>query len=218
MSREEYRPPRFEENGTAYLGPGETARAAEILRRGGVVAVPTETVYGLAANGLDEAAVGRIFAAKGRPENKPVSLFVRGIRDAGRFCQVNEAARRLSVLWPGPLTVILPRLACVPDVITAGGEGVGIRVPDDPVTLELLALCGFPLTGTSANLSGEEAAVSGREALEIFRGRIDAVLDGGVSPGGVPSTVVDLTGPAPKILRQGAILKETLEKLIGTVV
>lgn len=203
---------------TLLLGPNTIEQCADILKRGGVAAVPTETVYGLAANGLEPEAVRKIFAAKGRPETKPVSLFVRDLRDAERFCRVSEAARRLSAFWPGPLTVILPRLGRVPDEITAGGEGVGIRVPDDPLTLKLLEMCGFPLTGTSANLSGEPAAVSGAQAYEIFRGRVDAVLDGGACPGGVPSTVVDLTGNIAKIVRFGALSKETIENALGAVV
>ena len=203
---------------TLLLGPRDVGLCADILKRGGVAAVPTETVYGLAANGLSPEAVRRIFAAKGRPEAKPISLFVTGLADAERFCRVNEAARRLSRFWPGPLTVILPRRAIVPDEITAGGEGVGVRAPDDKATLELLRLVGFPLTGTSANLSGEPAAVSGAEALAIFRGRVDAVLDGGVCPGGVPSTVVDLTGDIAKIVRLGALSKEAIEKTLGAVV
>ncbi len=203
---------------TLLLGPEKIELCADILKRNGVAAVPTETVYGLAANGLEPEAIRKIFAAKGRPETKPVSLFVRGLEDAERFCRVNAAARRFAAFWPGPLTVILPRRGCVPDAITAGGEGVGIRVPDDPVTLELLKLCGFPLTGTSANISGEPAAVSGAEAYAIFRGRVDAVLDGGACPGGVPSTVVDLTGNIAKIVRLGALSKEAIENALGAVV
>ena len=187
---------------TLLLGPRDVGLCADILKRGGVAAVPTETVYGLAANGLSPEAVRRIFAAKGRPEAKPISLFVTGLADAERFCRVNEAARRLSRFWPGPLTVILPRRAIVPDEITAGGEGVGVRAPDDKATLELLRL----------------VAVSGAEALAIFRGRVDAVLDGGVCPGGVPSTVVDLTGDIAKIVRLGALSKEAIEKTLGAVV
>ncbi len=192
-------------------------RAAEILRRGGVVAVPTETVYGLAANGLDVNAVRRVFEAKGRPENKPVSLFVPDIDAAERFCHVTEAARRLAGFWPGPLTVILKRKPCVPDVITAGGEGVGIRVPDDGTTLALLRRVDFPLTGTSANLSGRASTRSAGEALEVFRGRVEAVLEGD-APGGVPSTVLDLTGKIAKVVRLGAISSEELAKALGMVV
>lgn len=203
---------------TRALTRADLAAAADILRRGGLVAVPTETVYGLAANGLDEAAVKTIFQAKGRPENKPISLFVADIAAAERFCHVTDAARALARFWPGPLTVILKRKSCVPDVITAGGEGVGIRVPDDGTVLELLRSLDFPLTGTSANLSGEPAAVSGAQAMGIFSGRVDAVLDGGVCPGGVPSTVVDLTGKIAKVVRLGAISPEKLANALGGVV
>ena len=202
---------------TRLLSAGETDAAAELLKSGGVVAVPTETVYGLAANGLDAAVVRKIFAAKGRAETKPISLFAACIEDAERFCVVDGRTRRLSALWPGPLTVILPRLGCVPDEITAGGEGVGVRVPDDMTTLEILRRAGIPLTGTSANISGEAPARSAAEAMEIFAGRVDAVVEG-ASPGGVPSTVVDLTGSIAKVVRMGAISRETLEKLLGEVV
>ncbi len=203
--------------GTFFLTRNEIGTAADILRRGGVVAVPTETVYGLAANGLSEAAVRRIFAAKGRPENKPVSLFAADISEAERFCHVTDAARKLARFWPGPLTVILRRRECVPDAITAGGEGVGIRIPDDETTLAILRSVDFPLTGTSANLSGEASAKSAAEAMEVFRGRIDAVMDG-VAPGGVPSTVVDLTGRFAKVVRLGAISARELENALGEVV
>ncbi len=203
---------------TLLLTPEQIGRAAGIILSGGVAAVPTETVYGLAANALDERAIHKIFAAKGRPENKPVSIFVSSIDDAERFCHVTDAARALSRFWPGPLTLILRRRECVPDAVTAGGEGVGIRVPDDPAALELLRLTGLPLTGTSANLSGEAPAVSGAQAFEIFSGRIDCVVDGGVCRGGVPSTVLDLTGERARIVRSGAILKKELEKIPGMVI
>ncbi len=202
---------------TLFLGPDEIDRCADILRRGGVASVPTETVYGLAANGLSEPAVRKIFAAKGRPETKPVSLFVPDLTAAERFCHVTDAARKLAVLWPGPLTVILKRRPGVPDVVTAGGEGVGIRVPDHPAVLALLRLLPFPLTGTSANLSGCPSLTRAEDAFEAMNGRIDAVLRGDC-PGGVPSTVVDLTGKFAKLVRLGALPKETIENLLGAVV
>ena len=194
-------------------------RAAAILRAGGLAAVPTETVYGLAADALSQRAVEKIFAAKGRPENKPVSIFVTGMEMAERFCRdIPAGAYRLAeAFWPGPLTMILRRRECVPDAVTAGGEGVGVRVPDHAAALELLRRSGLPLTGTSANLSGQAPARTGAEAFAVFNGRIDCVLDG-EAPGGVPSTVVDLTGNIAKIVRLGAISREELEKRLGTVV
>ena len=205
---------------TTFLTEAGLDEAADILKNGGVVAVPTETVYGLAANGLDETAVLKIFAAKGRPENKPISLFVTDIRAAALFCRdIPDAAYRLAeVFWPGPLTMILKRRGNVPDLITAGGDTVGIRVPDNALTLELLRKTDLPLTGTSANLSGEESAMSGEEALHIFSGKIDCVVDGGACTGGVPSTIVDMTREPPKILRQGGLSREELEKAIGMVI
>lgn len=202
---------------TRLLQKSDILPAASILRSSGLIALPTETVYGLAANALDEACVRKLFAAKGRPETKPISLFVPDLTAAERFCHVTDEAKKLSVLWPGPLTVILKRKRCVPDVITAGGEGVGIRVPDDPTALALLRLLDFPLTGTSANLSGQPSVTTGAEALRALDGRIDAVMDG-VCPGGVPSTVVDLTGGSARVVRSGAISTETLESILGAVV
>lgn len=202
---------------TLLLAPEHLEQCADILLRGGVAAVPTETVYGLAANALSDEAVRKVFDAKGRPETKPVSLFVPDLAAAERFCHVTDAARKLAVLWPGPLTVILKRRPCVPDVITAGGEGVGIRVPDNAAVLSLLRLLPFPLTGTSANLSGMPSLTSARDTFDALKGRIDAVLDGDC-PGGVPSTVVDLTGNIVKIVRLGALSKETIENLLGAVV
>ena len=205
---------------TRLLTGAELDEAAEILQNGGVAAVPTETVYGLAANGLDETAVLKIFAAKGRPENKPISLFVPDMKAAESFCRnIPDAAYKLAEkFWPGPLTMILWRRENVPDVITAGGGTVGVRVPDNALTLALLEKTGLPLTGTSANLSGEESAMSGEEALQIFSGKIDGVVDGGACTGGVPSTIVDMTCEPPRVLRQGGIPREELEKAIGMVI
>ena len=205
---------------TRWLTGLELNKAADILQRGGVAAVPTETVYGLAANGLDETAVLKIFEAKGRPENKPISLFVTDIQAAESFCRdIPDAAYKLAErFWPGPLTMILKRRENVPDAITAGGDTVGIRVPDHALTLALLEKTGLPLTGTSANLSGEESAMSGEEALQIFDGKIDGVVDGGACTGGVPSTIVDMTCEPPRILRQGGITREALEKASGVVI
>lgn len=204
---------------TLFLKPENVETAAYIIKNGGLAAVPTETVYGLAANALSVKAVQKIFTAKGRPETKPVSIFVTGIKMAERFCEnIPESAYILAQkFWPGPLTVILRRRKNVPDCVTAGGEGVGIRVPDHETALELLRLTDLPLTGTSANLSGKAPARTGREAFDIFNGRVECVIDG-VSPGGVPSTVVDMTGNIARIVRFGAISREALENLLGEVV
>lgn len=191
--------------------------AAEILLRGGVVAVPTETIYGLAANGLSEKAIDRIYEAKRRPETKPISLFVRSMEDAEKFCKdIPEAAYVLGErFWAGPLTMILRKKAHVPDILTSGGDTVGVRCPDNPLTLRLLELTGLPLTGTSANISGSANADDVSEVLSYFDGRIDGVVDGGRCGGGVPSTVLDMTSNAPKILRLGGLSKESIEEALG---
>ena len=191
--------------------------APDVILAGGVVAVPTETVYGLAANALDSRAVERVFEAKGRPENKPVSIFVPDMSAAEHFCQdiPDEAYALAEKFWPGPLTMILIKRDNVPDVITAGGDTVGVRCPDNALTLELMDKARVPITGTSANISGQPDARDFQKVLEYFDGIIECAIDGGDSLGGVPSTVVDMTGGSPRILRQGGITKEDILKAIS---
>ena len=198
----------------------ETGTAGEIVRGGGVAAVPTETVYGLCVNGLDTKAVERLYTAKGRPETKPISLFVTGMDGAEKLCRdIPESAYVLAgKFWPGPLTMIFKRRDIVPDVITAGGDTVGVRCPDDELVLSLLRETGIPLTGTSANVSGQPDAVDAARVLEYFDGRIDCVIDGGVCRGGVPSTIVDMTREPPRILREGGISRDSLENALGVVI
>jgi len=193
--------------------------AAEIIRRGGLAVVPTETVYGLAGNGLDAAVVEKLYEAKGRPANKPISLFVSDMRDAERFCRdIPAAAYALAEkFWPGPLTMVLRRRENVPDILTSGGDTVGVRCPDSALTLALLRECGVPLTGTSANLSGKPNAVTFGEALACFDGAVECAVDGGDCPGGVPSTVIDMTAEPPRILRPGGLPREEIEAVIGPV-
>ncbi|MGM9520934.1 MAG: L-threonylcarbamoyladenylate synthase [Oscillospiraceae bacterium] len=198
----------------------EITGAADIIRAGGLAAVPTETVYGLAVNALDERAVRRLYEAKGRPETKPISLFVPDMKAAERFCaDIPEEAYVLAErFWPGPLTMIFKRRELVPDIITAGGNTVGIRCPDDKLTLALLKETGLPLTGTSANLSGMPNAVNIGQVLKYFDGVIGCAVDGGECPGGVPSTIVDMTSVPPKILRLGGISREELEEAVQMVI
>ncbi len=191
--------------------------AAELILSGGVVAVPTETVYGLAANGLDPSAVEKVFEAKGRAESKAVSLFVSGMDDVERLCEdIPPAAYVLADrFWPGPLTMVLKKRDIVPGTTSGGGDTIGVRCPDSPLALELLRRCGVPLTGTSANVSGMPDAVTADAVREYFDGRIDCVVDGGRCPGGVPSTVVLLTGKRPKILRRGGIPSGEIYAALG---
>lgn len=184
----------------------DISAAADCIREGGLVAVPTETVYGLAGNGLSKDAVERIYEIKGRPEQKPLSLMVPGPEAIERYCEaVPEAASILArAFWPGPLTLILKSKDIVPDIVRAGGETVGLRCPDHPMTLELLNTCGVPLAAPSANPSGRPSPKTAAE-VEAYFGPDLAVLDGGPCGIGVESTILDLTVMPYRILRQGAL-------------
>lgn len=202
---------------TEILDEKALERAAAIIKSGGVVAVPTETVYGLAANGLDEAAIERIYEAKGRPETKPISLFIENLRAAdGMVRDVPEGAYKLAeTFFPGPLTLILKKGEKVPDILTAGGDTVGVRCPDNTLTRQIMRLCGVPLTGTSANISGMPDANDISDIMAYFAGKIPAAVDGGRCGGGMPSTVLDMTRETPRILRQGGVTKEQIEAVLG---
>lgn len=182
-------------------------RVCEILRAGGLVAVPTETVYGLACNGLDAAAVERIYEVKGRPAVKPISLMAAGPEALDAYgAEVPRAARVLaSRFWPGPLTIVLKSAEFVPAVVRAGGRTVGLRCPDHPLTLSLLRACALPLACPSANPSGAASPRTAQEVLAFFDGRIEAVLDGGECAVGTESTVIDLSRKPYRILRHGAL-------------
>ena len=192
---------------TELIGAAGIGRAAEIIARGGLVAVPTETVYGLAANGLDAAAVERIYAVKGRPEVKPLSLMVHGPEAMGHcWKRVPAQARSLAAeFWPGPLTIIGESAESIPSIVRAGGSTVGLRCPDHPLTLELLQKCGLPLAAPSANPSGAPSPKTAAQVLEYFDGKIDAVIDGGECGIGTESTIISLAGAPFKILRPGAL-------------
>ncbi len=190
---------------TQLLTEKDIEAAAAILRAGGLVGIPTETVYGLGANGLDPAAVRRIFEAKGRPQDNPLILHIPDPSWLERYCRdVPAAARRLAEqFWPGPLTMILPRRALVPDEVTCGLETVGVRCPDHPVTLDIIRAAGVPVAAPSGNRSGRPSPTCARHMLEDMEGRIQAVVDGGPCGVGVESTIVDLTLPVPRLLRPG---------------
>ena len=197
----------------------EIARAAAILTGGGLLAIPTETVYGLGANGLDAAAVGRIFAAKGRPQDNPLILHVPDASWLGRCCRdVPETAYRLAErFWPGPLTLILPRAACVPDRTTGGLDTVGVRCPDHPVTRAILLAADVPVAAPSANLSGRPSCTTARHVLEDMDGKIEGIVDGGPCAVGVESTILDLTCTPPRLLRPGGLPLEALRAVLGEV-
>lgn len=178
-----------------------------IMRGGGLVAVPTETVYGLAGNGLDEKAVAEIYEVKGRPEVKPLSLMVHDAASMERYCEnvPPQAYTLAKKFWPGPLTIVMKAKPCVPEIVRAGGETVGLRCPDHPLTLELLEKSDVPFAAPSANPSGEPSPKNADSVLKYFDGKIDAVLDGGECGIGCESTLIDLSRTPYRILRQGAL-------------
>lgn len=194
--------------------------AATIIRNGDLVALPTETVYGLGANGLDERAVAKIFEAKGRPQDNPLILHISQAREMERFCHdIPPAAYVLAEkFWPGPLTMILPARDLVPRRTTAGLDTVGIRCPDCLVTRQIIRLAGVPIAAPSANLSGKPSTTTAQHVLHDHDGRIAAVVDGGPCRVGVESTIVDLTDSRPRLLRPGGITPEQLLETLGDLV
>jgi L-threonylcarbamoyladenylate synthase len=204
---------------TPQLFAAVVKHAAELLRAGGVVALPTETVYGLAANALDEKAVAKIFQIKGRPANNPIIVHVVGNEMAKR-CVANwpELADKFSrAFWPGPLTLILSRAEIVPAIVTAGGTTVGIRWPSHPFIQAVIRECGFPLAAPSANLSSQVSPTNPEHVRAQLGGRISLIVDGGQSQVGIESTVLDLTVSPPRILRPGMIHAESLAAVAGNI-
>jgi len=202
---------------TVVIKDNDLSYAVEVLLSGGLVGVPTETVYGLAGNGLDASAVAKIYEVKGRPAVKPLSLLVPNIIVAATVCAgIPKSAHLLAeAFWPGPLTIVLPRRDTVPHIVTAGGNTVGVRCPDHPKTLKLLRLAGIPAAAPSANISDMHSPKSAGEVLAYFDGKINCVIDGGRCKLGIESTIVSLVTPPYKILRQGALPEEHIRRALG---
>jgi len=194
-------------------------RAAEILRAGGLVALPTETVYGLGANALDAEAVSRIFAAKQRPAWDPIIVHISDQAMLEELVErFPEAARKLmAAFWPGPLTLLLPRTAAVPDAVTAGRPLVGVRMPAHPVALDVIRRAGVPVAAPSANLFGHISPTTAAHVLADLDGRIDAVLDAGPTEHGVESTVLDPCQTPMMIYRPGAVTSDQIREIAGAV-
>ncbi|HSG88713.1 MAG TPA: L-threonylcarbamoyladenylate synthase [Pseudomonadales bacterium] len=198
--------------------------AAALLRDGGLVAFPTETVYGLGADGLDPAAVAGVFAAKGRPADNPLILHVASFEQALALWQASPEqlalARRLAdAFWPGPLTMVLPvRPETVPLGVTAGLDSVAVRMPADAIALALIERTGHPLAAPSANASGRPSPTTADHVLRTLDGRIDAVVDGGPTHVGLESTVVDLRGAQVRVLREGGIARAQIADVLGEAV
>ncbi len=181
--------------------------AAGVLSSGGLVAFPTETFYGLGTHALDPAAVRRIFEVKGRPETKPLLVLVDSIEMAESLAEeISDTARDLMAkYWPGPLTLIVRAVASLPKELTAGSGTVGMRIPRHPVAFELVRAAGFPITAPSANLSDEEPPTTAAEVRRAFDGKVELILDGGATTGGLPSTILDVTVTPPRLIRKGAL-------------
>lgn len=200
--------------------PDTPAIAAELIRKGELVAIPTETVYGLGANGLDVEAVARIFEAKGRPQDNPLILHISRADEMEQFCHsIPQAAYTLAEkFWPGPLTMVLPAREVVPKRTTGGLSTVAVRCPDNAVTREIIRLSGVPIAAPSANISGKPSTTTAQHVLHDHDGKIAAVVDGGPCRVGVESTIVDLTEERPRLLRPGGITPEQLLEVLGDLV
>ena len=193
--------------------------AAAILRRGGLLGIPTETVYGLGANALDETAVLHIFEAKGRPQDNPLILHIPDASWLEKYCHdvPPEAYALAEKFWPGPLTMILPRRDIVPLRTTGGLDTVGVRCPDHAVTLAIIRAAGVPVAAPSGNLSGRPSPTTAQHMWEDMDGRIDGIVDGGACTVGVESSIIDLTVTPPRLLRAGGLPLESLEEVLGEV-
>jgi len=195
------------------------SEAAELLKAGEVIAFPTETVYGLGANALDEKAVEKIFLAKGRPGDNPLIVHICSVDNVRQLASdiPEKAIKIMEVFWPGPLTLVLPKAEIIPDIVTAGLDTVGIRFPSHPVAIKLIELAKCPIAAPSANLSGKPSPTTAEHVWQDLNGKIAGIVDGGKANVGVESTVLDVTGSVPVILRPGGITREQLESVIGEV-
>lgn len=199
--------------------PGLIREAAQLIRDGQLVAFPTETVYGLGANAMDSHACEQIFRVKGRPQDNPLIVHVANLKMMESLVErwTDPAARCAERFWPGPLTLVLEKTAFVPDVVSGGLGTVAVRMPNHPVALRLIEASSVPIAAPSANLSGKPSPTSGAHVWNDLHGRIPMILDAGGCFVGVESTVLDLTGEVPTILRPGGITKEQLEEVLGEV-
>jgi len=194
----------------------EIEHAAEIIKNSGLVIYPTDTVYGLGADAFDRQAVLRVFEAKQRRLDKPISIAVASMEQAREVVEWNNAANVIAKkFFPGPLTIILKKKAKFPDELTAGEDKIGIRIPNHPVALELIKLVGNPITTTSANISGQPDPRTAEEAVKQIGKKVDFVLDAGKCKIGEPSTVIDLTAGKVEIIRKGSLSKATIEEVLS---
>lgn len=194
-------------------------KAGKIIREGGLVAFPTETVYGLGANALDVQAVKGIFKAKGRPSDNPLIVHIYKMEQVNELTHgvTDDTKKVMKKFWPGPITFVLPKSQLIPKNVTAGLSTVGLRMPDNKIALELLKAAQVPIAAPSANISGKPSPTTAQHVIDDLYGKVDIIIDGGDSTVGVESTVIDMTLPKPAILRPGGITPEKLEKAIGEI-
>ena len=192
-------------------------KAAKIIADGGLVAFPTETVYGLGADALNGEAVGKVYTAKGRPSDNPMIVHIASNEDMEKLTPkiTGDMKKLMKVFWPGPMTMIVKRNSIIPDVTTGGLDTVGIRMPDNPVALELISKSGCPIAAPSANLSGRPSPTAAQHVIDDLTGRVDAIISSDDCQFGIESTVIDMTGLIPMILRPGMITREDLETVLG---
>lgn len=202
-----------------YMDMDKIDHAAGILKSGGLVAFPTETVYGLGANALDETAVKKIFEAKGRPSDNPLIVHISSKNEVDRLVRSipANAEKLMNTFWPGPLTLVLDKSGLVPQVITAGLDTVAVRVPSHPAALALIKAAGLPIAAPSANTSGKPSPTLAEHVIEDLTGKVDVIIDAGNSTVGLESTVLDVTVDPAVILRPGGITPEQLEQVLGIV-
>ncbi|MCE2456279.1 MAG: threonylcarbamoyl-AMP synthase [Dehalococcoidia bacterium] len=193
-------------------------QAIDILRNGGVVGIPTDTVYGVAANALYEKAVDKVFDLKGREDTSPIPVLIGQVEDLYRYGREipDEAIELARAFWPGQMTIVVPKADIIPSVVSGGLDTVGLRIADHPVPRELVSALGAPITATSANISGTDALSSAKSVLEQLGHSLDMVFDGGELPPSRPSTVVDASVSPPRILREGAVPRAAIEQVTGS--
>jgi len=197
----------------------DLTKAANILKNGGTVIFPTETVYGLGANAMDDNAVKNIFLAKGRPGDNPLIVHIDDFRKIGNYVEsVTDIAKKLAArYWPGPMTLILKKKKCISDVVSAGLDTVGIRIPESTEAREFLRLCNLPVAAPSANISGKPSPTTSKHVIDDMMGRVDAIICGKDCEVGIESTVIDATGDVPVILRPGGITPNMVKVVCGNV-
>lgn len=201
------------------LDPTALQQAADLLKAGEIVGIPTETVYGLGANAYDNVAVRKIFAAKGRPQDNPLIVHIADFDQIYELCpMVPDAAVKLARnFWPGPLTMIVPKNGRLSTEVSAGLQTIGVRLPSHPIARELIRLCGLPIAAPSANLSGRPSTTTAQHVLRDMNGKIPAVIEGGPCKVGLESTIISLVGEKPRLLRPGGVTLEQLRAVLGEV-